>query len=332
MNKLFENWRGYLGEELSPTSDGNVTLPIPKFRISEQWGTPGSDDRKVIELFTSKIVGSTLKEKIASLNSFVSECDAGCAAAKDVSEILANLVFLDSLASVIYDFNPMTGGFLFESLIAALLGGDAKQVETGSGADQDVTDVIDHNGRPMSLKFFFEGGSQYIHGSYDNLARDIRKHGKPMVYLIGLKNRKHKDKKVLAIDFYEFTVGNRYAKIQGDYDVSDIGYDNGLPISYIIGAKPRGRPRKGEEAGPRQRMKKTSYYLGTLNFGDRQKIIQIAQAYTERLGSLMLGIYQQIEDLSKNVNIYFLESPDAKQAAMSARQNATALKKDAEEL
>ena len=67
---------------------------IPKFRISEQWGTPGSDDRKIIEMFTKKIKGSTLSEKISSINSFVAECDAACAQAKTVDEILANLVFL----------------------------------------------------------------------------------------------------------------------------------------------------------------------------------------------------------------------------------------------
>ena len=324
-------------EETSSTTISDdpksVSLVIPKFRISEQWGTPGSEDRKIIELFTSKIKGASIKEKIASLNGFVAECDAACASAKEVSEILANLVFLDSLAAVIYDFNPMTGGFLFESLMAALLGGNARQIDTGSGADQDVTDIIDNNGRPMSLKFFFEGGSQYIHGSYWNLKRDIKKHGQPMVYLIGLKNRLNKDKKVLAIDFYEFTVGSLDDGIEGDYDAYDIGGNNGLSISYIIGAKPRGRPAKGEEGQPRQRQKKTSYYLGTLNFGDRDEMKAIAQSYATRLGSLMLGIYQQIDELGNNVNTYFLESPDAKlSASAAARQNAEALKKDAEEL
>lgn len=310
----------------------SIPLVLPKFRISEQWGTPGTEDRKIIELFTSKIQGANIKEKIASLNSFASECDAACASTKDVSEILANLVFLDSLASVIYDFNPMTGGFLFESLMAALLGGDAKQIDTGSGADQDVTDIIDNTGRPMSLKFFFEGGSQYVHGSMANLKRDIVKHGQPMVYLIGLKNRSNKDKKVLAIDFYEFTVGSPKDDIIGDYTVGDIGLGNGLSISHIIGAKPRGRAAKGQEGQPRLRQKKTSYYLGTLNFGDRDEIKAIAQSYADRLGSLMLDIYQQIDALGKNVNTYFLESPDAKGAALEARRNAETLKKDAEEL
>ena len=73
MKLLIENWKRYLEEEASPATQGqkNMTLVVPKFRISEQWGTPGSQDRKIIELFTSKIKGSTLKEKISSLNGFV---------------------------------------------------------------------------------------------------------------------------------------------------------------------------------------------------------------------------------------------------------------------
>ena len=70
-----------------------------------------------------------------------------------------------------------------------------------------------------------------------------------------------------------------------------------------------------------------------MNFGDRDEMKAIAQSYATRLGSLMLGIYQQIDELGNNVNTYFLESPDAKlSASAAARQNAEALKKDAEEL
>lgn len=341
MKELFENWREFqheltslLVEEQKPAvkaQEDNITLYLPKLRISEQWGTPGSNDRKIIEMFTAKIKGATLKEKIQSLNSFVAECDAKCAQAKDVSEILASLVFLDALAAVIYDFNPMTGGFLFESLLAALLGGSAQQVATKGGMDQDVTDIIDDQGRPMSLKFFFEGGSQYIKGSYSNLRKSIQAAGQPMIYLVGLKNRAHKDGKVLAIDFYEFSVGSPEDGIDGEYSVSDIGGWNGLPVSYIIGAKPRGRPRKGEEGMPRKRQK-TSYYLGTIDFGSRDEMVKVAENYTERLGSVLFELYEHIALLSNNVNTYFLEAPDAKESALQARQNAEVLRSETEEL
>ena len=83
---------------------------------------------------------------------------------------------------------------------------------------------------------------------------------------------------------------------------------------------------------PRQRQKATPFYLGTINFGSRQEIQQIANNYVERMGSLMYEIYQQLDLLSTNVNTYFLSSPDSKDSALKARQNAEILKKDTEEL
>jgi hypothetical protein len=338
MKEFHESWKKFITEEVESGEGGeSITLRLPKFRISEKWGTPGSDDRKLIEMFTKNIKGSNLSEKISSLNSFVSECDAACASTKDVSEILANLVYLDSLASVIYDFNPMTGGFLFESLLAALFGGTARQVPTGeTGSDQSVIDIYDDKGRPLSLKFFFEGGSQYITASGQNLRNDIVNEGKPVIYVIAIKNRSHEDGKILAIDFYEFEVGSRRDGIPAKFDYTDLekyGGRSDLSTSAIIGKKRKGRRMPDEDPDtPRQRQKQTPFYLGTINFGSRQEIQQIANNYVERMGSLMFEIYQQLDLLSNNVNTYFLSSPDSKDSALKARQNAEILKKDTEEL
>ena len=330
MKELFEHWNKFLIAEEMPTSravdiatggDKEMVLRLPKFRISEQWGTPGSDDRKIIEMFTSKISGDTLSAKIESLNSFVAECDAGCAAQKDVSEILASLVFLDALSSVIYDFNDKTGGFLFESLLAALFGGDAKQIETAGGRYQDVTDIVDDKGRNLSLKFFFSEGSQYVGASYNNLVKSIENSGTPMYYVIAVKNRRSKkDNNVLSIDFYEFSIGVKGIEGSYDFDAKEIGkkmygrYNSGygLPIRLATSSK---------------------FHLGNLNMGgSREEMKRIAQLYTERLGSVLLEIYQQLDLLSKNVNEYYLQAPDAKDSALRARQNAQTLKKDTEEL
>ena len=48
MKLLLENWKKYLEEAQTSVGQENVVLAIPKFRISEQWGTPGSQDRKII--------------------------------------------------------------------------------------------------------------------------------------------------------------------------------------------------------------------------------------------------------------------------------------------
>lgn len=307
-------------------------LRLPKFRISEQWGTPGSDDRKIIELFTSKIAGSSLKEKLSSLQSFVKGCDESCVEAKDVSEILANLVFLDSLASLIYDFNDKTGGFLFESLLSVLLGGSSRQIPTPGGPKQPIEDLVDSDGKsPLSLKFLFSG-PKYIKGSIGNLVEGVLKYKKPIKYIIALKEREGEN--VLSIRFLTFNYGlkvgepippwvrEKYGIEQevvpeewsGDYNTSvkSVGSGSGQFQLYIPDLR-------AEE-------------LGILDVGSREQIQGIAQRYVSRLGDRLTAIYEELDLLSKNVNTYFLSSPEAKSSALAARNNAKELQQKTQEL
>ena len=141
-----------------------------------------------------------------------------------------------------------------------------------------------------------------------------------MIYIIGIKNRNAKEKQVLSFDFYEFTVGSRRDKIKGQFDVSQI--NKGIPVGQIIGKKKGGRPRRDEydDEGnpiPRQRQRETAYFIGNLNFGGSRKEMQeIAVRYTQRLGTVLFEIYQQLDLLSKNVNEYYLGAPEAKDSAL----------------
>tara|TARA_B100000700_G_scaffold322729_1_gene424923 strand:- start:703 stop:1635 length:933 start_codon:yes stop_codon:yes gene_type:complete len=308
MNLLFENWNKFLSEEAQLEKGGEKgTISLPSFKISEKWGEPGTDDRQIIEMFTSKIKGNTLGEKIASLQQFVKDCDEACVATKDIPEILGNLVFLDSLASLIYDFNDKTGGFLFESILAVLLGGQARQVPTPGGRYQAIEDLLDAEGQPLSLKLLF-AGPKYIKGSWQNLETAIEKYQQPIKYIVALKNREHKTGTVVSIDFYSFTIGNREGGFAGDFDSYDLS--SGIYTRDI---------------------EKDEYFLGTLDLGSRENIKKIAQKYADQLGDNLTEIYDQMDKLSRNVNTYFLNSPDAKQAALKAQKNATTLKKDVDE-
>ena len=318
MKELYESWKKYISEQEGLETDQETkTVTFPKLRISEQWGTPGAEDRKIIEMFTSKISGNDLGSKIASLQALVRDCDEACVNSKDVGEILAGLVFLDSLASVIYDFNDKTGGFLFESLLSALLGGQSRQVPTPGGPNQAIEDILDSDGQtPLSLKFFFSGASQYVKGSHKNLNRGIEKYKRPIRYIIALKNRSGDD--VLSVDFYGFDIGN--GNYPGDFNGrgadyvgghSWVGSGNGLPVGDATSSK---------------------FKIGTLDLGSRKDMQARAEKYVERLGSNLLDIYSQLENLTNNVNTYFLNSPESKGAALKAQANAEALKKDTEKL
>ena len=327
--KATEKWFKYINERESKKVEAGETvktISLPKLRISEQWGEPGSDDRKIIEMFTGKITGTTFQEKINSIQKFVAACDENCVQSTDVAEILGNLVFLDALSSVIYDFNAMTGGFLFEALVSALLGGQSRQVPTGGGKDQDVVDIYDHAGVPLSLKFFKATGSKYIKGSYNNLRTSIVKEGRPIIYLIGIKNTSGDD--TLSIDFYQFSVGlhpedneklPENERIVGDYDYTDLGNWHGVSTSDIIGT-------------PKRRTRSGGYYVASLDLGSREDLQKTAERYVERLGDTLLNIYQQLDLLSGNVNKYFLGAPEEKNAGMKAQENAKNLKQSTEEL
>ena len=131
-------------------------------------------------------------------------------------------------------------------------------------------------------------------------------------------------------------MGSYRDKIKGQFDVYEI--NDGINVGEVIGMKKRGRRSSDEfdDEGnpiPRKRQKETAYFVGNLNFGGSRKEMQdIAMRYTQRLGSVLFEIYQQLDLLSKNVNEYYLQAPDAKDSALRARQNAQTLKKDTEEL
>jgi hypothetical protein len=301
----------------SSQEQASFNFAFPKFRISDDWGKPGSEDRKIIESFTQKITGNTFAEKINSLNSLVSECDERCAKSKDSSEILATLVFLDSLSSVIYQFDPKVGGVLFESLVASLMGADAKQISTaGKGSKTEVVDVVLSGGEPVSLKFFYDVGSNYVKGSLRNLISDLEKYQRPIKYIVGIKNTKSEDKDILSMNFYEFTIGSRQLGIPGDYFVEDLAKGEEkkkfrILVSEIVRATP----------------------IATLDFGaSRTEMKQMAQKYASILGDTMISIYNSLDKFSKSVNDYFLSSPEEKGRAIDARTEAIQLVKHTNEL
>jgi len=310
--------RDSIPDVLSKDTDSQerFAVVLPKFRISEKWGKPESQDRAVIEMFTKRIAGNTLQEKLNSLSNFVNECDKACVNSKDVGETLANLVFLESLAAVMDDYNDKTGGFLFESLMVALAGGDAKQIDTKGGPKQDVTDIMVGN-TPMSLKFMFDGENKYIKGSVANLARDIVKNKAPMQYLLGLKSRSD-DGSVISVSFHQFSIGindRRSAfyrnllqqekmgkldfdlnSLRGDYDVKSLN-SPGLSLKYA---------------------KKAHAPFANINLGSRNDLLEVAQRHASKLGENLSGIYQTIERLSNNVNSYFVENNSAAGLAASS--------------
>jgi hypothetical protein len=260
--------------------DKTKTLQIPKFALSEKWGDPSSDDRQIIERFFSNIQGDTLQEKISSVQNFIKDCDESCINESKVETIIGNLVFLDSLAGVIEDFNAQTGGFMFEALLAVLIKGT--QVTELAGGNLPIEDLLNSDGdTPLSLKFFFKG-PKYVKGSVDNLRNGIERFQKPITYIVALKEREGKD--VLGVDFYQFTIGDKSQGIEGDFDI--VQFADGKIYT----------PRLPEDM-----------LLARLDFGSREQLKSIANKYVARLGQRITDIFDAFADLTNNLNIYLTD-------------------------
>tara|TARA_R100000152_G_C6782149_1_gene218609 strand:+ start:4959 stop:6464 length:1506 start_codon:yes stop_codon:yes gene_type:complete len=157
-----------LTEDETATIDySNVNISLPTIKITEDWGKMNSKDRAIIEGFTKRIGGTSLEEKIASINSIIAEKKE----AASISEILSSMVVCEILSSIIREFTESAGGFIFEGFLAGLFGGESVQItgpeDIGSGASgKPITDVI-LNDKHYSLKLL--GQTTGVKGSFRNM-------------------------------------------------------------------------------------------------------------------------------------------------------------------
>jgi hypothetical protein len=321
MQKLLNEWRDYLASEkliiterVSKPDGETKTLAIPKIALSEKWGMPGSEDRKLIDQFMARIPGNTLAEKIEGVEAFISECtDEACIEKKNIPEILSNLVFLDSLASVLFDFNAQVAGILFESFLAALLRG------TQVAGTQQIEDILDAEGAAVSLKFI--ATKTPVGGSFFNLIKAIKKYGS-VKYIVCYKVPSGTEMKLY---FFSFTIGFENADfmlVRQHPENKYFDYGDYAHPSYKAATKDGD---KWGQLGDKWKMSfdeidNNNYFLGALNIGSRESITEVANRYVSHLGDSLVNIFNLLNSLTKNVNTYFLE--DNKAAGLAAKENA----------
>ena len=67
--------RSTTASNLDKSEQKSIDIKFPKIRISEDFGKIGTGDREIIEKFAANIAGNTLEEKIANLNSILTEAN-----------------------------------------------------------------------------------------------------------------------------------------------------------------------------------------------------------------------------------------------------------------
>jgi hypothetical protein len=273
--------------EVADTKEKRIVLP--KFSLSETWGQKKTTDGEVIKNLVndlmSKIQGKSIVEKINSINNFVVDCDESCVDGKKVPEILANLVFLDTLTALMNDYNPQTAGTLFEPFLAALIGGT--QIRIGRGEETKIEDIETSQGSGLSVKFI--SPATPTNGSRNLLRQYIDVKGS-LDYLVAVKYPNE-------IVFHQFTVGEGADFTPEEFPISP---KNLRPFQVV-----------------------------TLKYGTKSQLRGIANKYVGRLGERLTSIYSELDQLSKNINDYFVN--DNTDSAKAANRNATAIKQKTSE-
>jgi|TARA_A100001011_G_scaffold380067_1_gene446885 hypothetical protein len=333
------------GATVKPTKVEKKTLNIPYPKISDAWGEPGNKDRAEVEQLLRRVAtGTTWVDKINNLNEFANSCkeQAGCLRQAD-STILSKLMAMDVLVSIVYDFDASAGGFLFEAFLAALLGGSSEKIAASQsragGASGDIADV-NLLGKPFSLKLLRKGASS-IDGSYKDLIGTIARTGKPINYMVALKDLEKSNPPVIR--FYEFTIGSsaftqdeegnlihgpehfgETPELAGyiDIDDPDLGFVKGteffVSTSFLKGTTKRVRGTKKKK----QKLASLEFNSETaiLNLGSKESLSELANSYANKMSSDIVAIYDALDGLSQNINKYLIGSQMA--AGRVARTDA----------
>ena len=172
--------------------------------------------RQLLEGYLNNIAGTTLAEKLTSLDDFYQQGYKGItenaeeSRADMIRNVLSYLVFYKTLTTVITNFNASSAGFSFESFLATLLKGT--QVPANTGTIADFITGTKYGGEYISLKLYQEGSLE-VGGSFSDLVDDLvnDKMGNKMRYLVVLKNLRGsglKQRGALTFYTFEFTLEN----------------------------------------------------------------------------------------------------------------------------
>jgi hypothetical protein len=157
---------------VDPGEEKTFDITFPKIRITENFGKIGTEDREIVEKFTRNIVGETLEEKIATLNSVLTERKEGAT----IGDILSTMVTCEILSAIITNFTESAGGFIFEGFLAGLFGGQSVQISSPEDIDsgamgKPITDVV-LAGKHYSLKLL--GETTEVKGSFKNMVEHLK--------------------------------------------------------------------------------------------------------------------------------------------------------------
>tara|TARA_R110000744_G_scaffold65231_1_gene134009 strand:+ start:8883 stop:10262 length:1380 start_codon:yes stop_codon:yes gene_type:complete len=174
-------------------------LSLPKFAPNESWGDPNSADRQSVgRIFDAIGGGATLEAKL----SFLERITDPAANITGTRRIISSLILLESLSSILTNFQAAPAGFVFESFLAALLRGHQIPA-TGANTIADIQAFSQLKGSDnLSVSLKLLSPNTKIEGSYTDLVNSLNNE-KTMTYVVA-----RKDGKILNIESFVFTQDN----------------------------------------------------------------------------------------------------------------------------
>ena len=193
-----KTWQQLIQEQEEPTEE-QIRLGLPKLRISEAWGQPGSNDRMIIQRFTAAIPGDDLKQKLQ----FIDGVATGKVQMASLGQILGSMVVLEVLYTILSQFTESAGGFIFEGFLAGLFGKDSVQITDVDDEDdatgKPITDVV-LGDREYSLKLL--NPTTQVKGSWRNMVE----HFKSRDHVVYLDARRSGSGASDSLQFGEFII------------------------------------------------------------------------------------------------------------------------------
>ena len=278
LNKLFEmieeviDSRSVIQEQEAVQATEKKTpkgVPYPTLSLNKRWGIPKTGDRELVNQVVTNLQGNSIKQRIQNLNQFLEGCKEDCINEKNISKAIANIIILEALSSLVFDFNAGPAGDLFEAFLAAMTGRpDIEQ----TGEKGGLADV----GKSLSAKLIKNKAP--IVGAEANL--DAAVESGEMDFLVAGKVQESKNGP-LEVVFYNF-------KVPSDIPKSKMSYRDGkFFINYT---------------------EYKNFQFATVNIGTREQLRQIAQQYLDTLDNKISVIYESLGTLTNQLNDYFIKN------------------------
>jgi len=139
-----KNERSSLTEEKAEKSTERRSIPYPQLRITNDWGKPGTQERQMVDMFVKRIqddaAENTIQGRVNSFATFINSCSEETCRYNTIPEILSFITLLDAFSAIRYKFEAQAAGWMFESFIAAIIGG-TQETDT-TGASLPIEDVV----------------------------------------------------------------------------------------------------------------------------------------------------------------------------------------------